>query len=457
MFKVINLETILQTSSLTQSLITKLRASISDNTLKRASMHLLDWLACSVAARQSPLSQKLKTAYGRSPEVGLFAKREGHELPQHIAFLASLGHQLEMDDVHKASTLHPGPIACPVALCLAQQTDAKPKTLLSSIVVAYETIIRIGEALGRSHYQYFHTTSTCGSFGAASAAAILYKLTEQQWLWALGNAGTRTGGLWQMRHENVDSKAIHNAQAARTGWEAAHFARENISGPAFILEGPQGLFTALSDDAEPSRITQDQPTWLIEAMSIKPWPCCRHIHAAIDALAIALESHNRQDIETVEVRTYADALKFCDIPEPNSEQQAKFSIQHALAVMISQNQLTLSDFSKAAINNSDYVHWRSRITVTECDDANTRYPEHFSAQVAIHGKSGNVSRHTCPDAWGDPENPLHFDDLINKVKLLFDSANVNAGTTQNVIEAIVELPHQSTCLNLWKALNEIPH
>lgn len=52
-------------------------------------------------------------------------------------------------------------------------------------------------AVGSEHYRVWHTTSTCGPFGSAMAAAEPLDLNEDQAVWALGNAGTQSWGLWE--------------------------------------------------------------------------------------------------------------------------------------------------------------------------------------------------------------------------------------------------------------------
>jgi 2-methylcitrate dehydratase PrpD len=48
--------------------------------------------------------------------------------------------------------------------------------------------------------------------------------------------------------------------------------------------------------------------WQLSDTSIKPWPCCRHTHPAIDA---ALELHvllQCKDVETIPIDTYQAAM-----------------------------------------------------------------------------------------------------------------------------------------------------
>ena len=44
------------------------------------------------------------------------------------------------------------------------------------MIAGYEISTRIGVALGRSHYRYWHNSGTVGTFGAASAAGVALAL-----------------------------------------------------------------------------------------------------------------------------------------------------------------------------------------------------------------------------------------------------------------------------------------
>ena len=90
-------------------------------------------------------------------------------------------------------------------------------TFLRAITVGYEVSTRIAETMGRPHYNYWHTTATNGSYGALFAAGTLLELDEEQFIHALGSAGTMAAGLQQAFREDCHGKPIHGAHAAGTG------------------------------------------------------------------------------------------------------------------------------------------------------------------------------------------------------------------------------------------------
>src|SRR5206468_1592437 len=117
-----------------------------------------------------------------------------------------LSHIVEMDDVHRASVIHPAAVVVPAALAVAEQRNSSGRDFLAAVTLGYEVAIRIGEAVGKTHYFHWHNTSTCGVFGAAAAAGWLMGLSAEQLTWALGSAGTQANGLWEFIADGAMSK-----------------------------------------------------------------------------------------------------------------------------------------------------------------------------------------------------------------------------------------------------------
>lgn len=333
-----------------------------------------------------------------------------------------LGNVLEMDDVDKRAVLHAAPTVIPAALAMAEQVGASVSDFLDAIVVGYETTIRIGRAVGPGHYAYWHNTATCGPFGAAAAACHL--LDGSDLVSALGLAGTQSAGLWQTRHEpDSMAKQLHAGHAAQVGVQSALLSAQGFQGPRTILEGEQGFFAALCPGGNPQDVLFEQDRWLLNETSLKPYPACRHAHPAIDA---ALKADNTGG--AIIVRTYADALKFCDRPIPHSVIEAKFSLQHSVAVALDKGAPDLSDFEPDAI--ARYASTRQRIDVRECERFNAAYPGHYGASVEIGGVTWAAT-----DALGDPEVPMTKMQTVTKALSLMAYGGMKTTDAHALIDA----------------------
>jgi 2-methylcitrate dehydratase PrpD len=374
---------------------------------ERARLHLLDWLGCVAGARYS--------------DVGAL---EFPEAADNVLSKASfLGNALEMDDVHRAALLHPGPVIWPTVLGgLTGEADA----WLDAAVRGYEAMIAVGASFDAHHYSHYHPTATAGLFGAAAAAASLLGCDEAQTANAMALAGSVTGGLWQTRHSVNMAKQWHIEHAMIAGGSAAYFARSGVTGPMAILEGPQGVYAATCKEPKPMILAEG---WQIEAVSFKPWGACRHAHPAIDA-ALALRAKG-QLTGAVHVETYADAIAFCDRPDPGTVNEAKFSLQHAVAIVIDRGAPQLSDFEPDAI--AELAGLRERVTIGEAPELTRAYPSHFGARLTT--SAGSI---TLADTLGDPERPLSREGIIAKSRALMLWGDLSETNADHAIQIAFE-------------------
>lgn len=428
-------------ASLTEALVALLRRPVPAALRRRAALHLIDWTGCAVAGAAEPAGAIFRADAADQPAGPATVVGGGRTTLRAAAFAnGAFGNALEMDDVHRLAILHPGPVVIPAALALAQARAVSGTALLDAIVRGYEAMIRLGRALGPAHYRQFHPTATAGPFGAAAAAGDLLGLDDEQLVSALGNAGTQAFGLWQCRHEPVMTKQLHTARAAEAGLAAALLAARGLTGPRLILEGPQGLFAGMAADARPERVI-DEPhaPWLLAETSIKPWPACRHAHPAIDAALMLRERTGPERIGAVEIVTFADALRFCDRPRPTTPLEAKFSLQHAVAIVLLDGAPTLGGFTHAAIARQDAAALRARIRVAAGEPFVSRYPAHFGAAVAVTLSDGRRFEAEVADALGDPENPLPDERLIAKAVMLMQAGGFDAARAEAVMAAALAL------------------
>ena len=273
--------------------------------------------------------------------------------------------------------------------------------ILSCAVVGYEAMIEIGATFDAHHYAFYHPTATAGVFGATAAFGSNW-LSDDAMRHALALAGSVSSGLWQMRHSHNFAKQWHIEHAVGVGADASIFADDGATGPLSILEGPQGLYAATCREPKPMVLG---PGWRIEEVSFKPWAACRHAHPAIDC-ALELRAAGKLTAP-FHVETYADALTFCDKPHPTTETEAKFSLQHAVAVIADGRGATPADFTLEAI--AALAPLRAQVTVTEVPEITARYPAHFGARL---------NGFELIDTRGDPERPVGEADIIAKMHML---------------------------------------
>jgi len=430
--------------SLSSGLLDITGLAVDDRVRDRAVLHLIDWMGCAIAGRKTEIGRIFRDGDGL-PQV------TNDPMSEALAY-GALGSILEMDDVHRTALLHPGPVVIPAALALSGHDE--PGDFLDAIVQGYEAMIRVGRSVGAAHYASFHNTATCGGAGSAVASARMLKLDAERSVWALGNAMTLASGLWECRNEPVFTKPLHVAEACRRGVQAAFYAARGLSGPSRIFEGSQGFFAGLARDGRPDFMLVDPDgPWLIEETSFKPWPACRHAHATIDATLEARSQIGSRAIRAIRIFTYADAVRFCDKPAPQTVGEAKFSLQHAAAVVLTKGIPMLEDFEPDAIARPEFAQLRRLAEVHADSGLTADYPAHFGSRVDIDLADGTTVSATVADALGDSENPMAESAIIDKFHTLCTWAGVSDREQAPLIALAKDLRSGAPVASLKAALS----
>ncbi len=383
---------------------------VSDHDLQAAATFTLDAVANIIAGRNSVQGRKL-LAWQRSMSMGSNSPIDKARL----AFLyGSLCHILEVDDLHRASVVHPGCIVVPAVFAMAAGSDGK--VALTAILRGFEACCRVGMSVGSRHYEIWHNTATCGPFGSAMAVASLLNLNQAACVNALGNAGSQSAGLWQFLDTGAETKHLHAGRGAEAGLVAATLAQSGFTGAPQILEGSRGFFRATCPNPDKSLlIPAENDRWQLHMTSIKPWPSCRHTHPAIECslqLHKQLQAHAK--IQAVKISTYQAALDLCDRVEVDSAYAGKFSLQHCVATAISKGTVGFESFEPEAREAARGM--RAKITVSQEQQFQSAYPAHWGSRVEVTLQDGSLISHEVTDARGDPELPLSRPDMLNKAR-----------------------------------------
>jgi len=431
-------------------------ADLSPEDVRYAKLFVLDWLASAVAGTvtipgRMLIDEGCERGSGPCRVLGVSGGRDAE-----VAALVNggLSHIVEMDDLDRGSVVHPGTVVIPAALAACEAVDAPGNRFVLAVIAGYEAAIRVGAAVGRSHYHFWQNTATCGAFGAATAAGIAFGLDAEQMTWALGNAGSVAGGLWQFNHDGAMTKHLHAGRAASNGLLAARLAARGFTGAREILEGPQGFFAAMSSDPQPARVTAGldrglgtpESPWKIGGVSIKPHASCRHTHPAVDAARLVREQLDggASDIRRVRVETYGTALQITDAPHPTNAYQAKFSLQYCTAQALLHGRVGPHDFAPDRQADPSIRELMTRIDLAVDPELDRAYPAVWSARVSAERTDGSMVTVHVDAPKGDPENAVTWDEVVSKFR------DLAAGTVfQNDVDRLV---NDVLDLQSWKYL-----
>ncbi|WP_292630592.1 MmgE/PrpD family protein, partial [Mesorhizobium sp.] len=131
---------------------------------------MIDWLGSALAgkgAHQIEMIDGFARAMGPADGPSTIIPTRRRTSPYFAAMVnAAASHVVEQDDVHNGSVFHPAAVIFPAVLAVAEAEGKTGREVLTACIAGYEVGIRVGEFLGRSHYEIFHTTGTAGAVAA---------------------------------------------------------------------------------------------------------------------------------------------------------------------------------------------------------------------------------------------------------------------------------------------------
>jgi 2-methylcitrate dehydratase PrpD len=335
-------------------------------------------------------------------------------------------HILELDDVHKGSTLHAAAPIIPAALAVAEREHADGRAFLLAVVVGYEAALRIGEAVNPDHYRFWHPTGTAATFGAAAAAGSILGLDAAQMLDALGTAGTQAAGLWEFNADGAMSKHLHPGKAAMNGVLAADLAAAGFTGATRILEGERGFFLATSRSFDATRITDGLGDhWKISENCYKLHSCCGHTHSAIDVMLDLRDRVVNPFPERITVETYGPGYAIVKEMDPQTPYQAQFSLAYCVSAALMEGMVGLRQFgperfTPEARRESAILSFLPQIRVVVADDLTAKYPAAWPTRISIELEDGSIVSGAADFPRGNPENPVTTEELETKfMRLVF--------------------------------------
>jgi len=370
----------------------------------------------------------------------------------------AMAHVCETDDSHRGAYIHPGSTVIPAALALGEAINCRGKEFLESIVVGYEINCRIGEAAGSQHYKIWHSTATCGTFGATAACCKLLKLNISQTADALGNSGTQAAGLWQFNEDRSMTKVLHTAKANFNGLIAALAAQNGFTGPHKIFEGSRGFLRAMTTEFHPEKLIIGLgENYKILENTFKIDACCGHTHNSIDAISKAIEKYNinPEDVIEIKVKTYPEAIQIAGNLDPKTPYEAKFSIPFCVALILIYGSADLHNFTQETLFDSRIRSLKKRIKLfidPELEHLKFKDPKRWNSRLEILTNQGTYIMESYSRK-GGPENPLNKKEVQEKFKNLVGGVIKSKKKIDNLIKVIQNIEHLDSLAKLTGKLS----
>lgn len=412
---------------------------------------ILDLLGVALGGASQPGAThvcELVKEWGGKEESSIIGSKQKVPSPNAAQANATMAHALDFDDVHEAAVMHPGIASIPVALAVGEaQGILSGKELIAGTALGVDMMCRLALATtpGKNPIDLgWHLTSLFGFMGSAAVAARILRLDEETIVDAIGIGYHQCAGNGQCVKDGALTKRLGPGFAIRGGITAALMAKAGVTGSKNTFEGEWGLYQQYMDgDYSPEILTKDLGKRFEGVnVAIKPYPCCRGIHPAIDAgLALAIDDNiQSKDIREI-VLTVTDAhlSLLCQPDEakrfPRSPVDAQFSIPWGVASAIVGKHVGLDDFTDSAIRNRDVLKVTQKMRV-EVDDSLSK-PGPDPTRVKVITNDGKSFEKVVQNPLGSLECPMSFEDCARKFR---DCAkNLDAGRIDRIIQLVAQL------------------
>lgn len=380
---------------------------------------LLDYLGVALAGSQSEsgvIARRFAREQGGKTGAQLIGDKAKSSMATTAFANAISSHSIELDDIDVLALFHFSPPVYSSALAVADATHAGGKQLLVALATGCEMMERVSRAANNSlRNRAFHTTPTCGVFGATIAATKILKLSPEKITNALGMAGAQASGLMEMYGPSMQ-KRFNPGPTARNGVTAALMAQLGFTGADTIFEGERGFLKAFTDASFPQALTEgiNKPYELL--IEFKPYSCARPIHNAIDcALDIRKqEGFDVSKVKAIHFTRHPDWALYHQNKTPRTYHEAQVSLPFSVAVALLEGQALLKQYSDRNIRNAK-VKQLSNVTTIVSDPS---LPRGVSCKMTAMMDDGRAYTSQVDYPKGSIQNSMSDQELLAKFESL---------------------------------------
>jgi 2-methylcitrate dehydratase len=306
---------------------------------------------------------------------------------------------------------------------IAPAAKADGRRLLTAMVVAYETVMRLipptfMREKGWDQGFNIGIATTCG-------AGHLLGLTAEQLQHAIAITtvsnvpmrATRAGelSLW---------KGAATAFACRNAVFATLLAAEGMTGPDAAFEGRHGLWEQITGPFELPAFPDQGGDWKLPLVRLKYWPVEYNAQAGVWAALRLREQMALEDIAHIEIATYwstwheigSETAKW----DPQTRETADHSLPYIFARALVDGTITTASFDEAAYRDPMIRPLMAKIGVHEDATIEARYPKEVVMRVEVTATNGTRRHIEIVDPRGDNRNPMNDQEIDVKFRALAD-------------------------------------
>ncbi|MEI4790828.1 MmgE/PrpD family protein [Bacillus sp. FJAT-53060] len=411
--------------------------------IQMAKNGLLDVAAAAFAAKEDEGHQMLMTLVeeeGGAAQIPVIG--QGKKVSRQSAAMLNgyLIHALDYDDVHSDVRGHPSAVIVPALLSQLTAGESYGDRFLAAYITGVEVMARLGESIGKAHYERgWHNTGTLGAIAAVCAIGYLKNVSQEELTKAIGFAGAQSAGM--RKQFGTHMKPLQAGLAAKTAVWSMDVACLGFGGSDSVLDGENGFFSLYGDQelAERRLLEGYGVTWRIVSPGLwfKVYPFCSAAHHAADAIESLVKERAslRDQIEQVDVIFPPGGDAALTERTPLTGEEGRFSVEYVIALAVFGYTFSLAAFTKKAIS-PELRTWMKRVnreydhTVESHPDA---VPKGRFTIVKLTLSDGTTISKRVDIPRGAPGHALSKVDIMQKLNSVTDASHA-----QMIVQAIEE-------------------
>ncbi len=313
---------------------------------------------------------------------------------------AAQAHVVDYDDLHLPSTTHISTVCVPAAAA----TGGDARAYLAGAGV----MARLGAALGWDHYSRgWHATSTTAPMAAATVAATAMGMDVERTATAIALAVSSAGGV--QRAFGSDGKAIQVGLAVDAGIRAAQLAADGASADLRVVDAWLALVSE-----PPFDLALGSPEMIPGGLAVKVYPCCYAVHRPIACAAEVAVDLDPSRVDRIDVWLKESAVQPLVHHRPTSGLEAKFCLEHALAVGVIDRFAGFHSFSDDAVHRPEVARLTRNVTVHLSPGGDGLLDDVVRVQLTTSDGETHSGEIDIPP--GAPGRPVSRDQLAQKVR-----------------------------------------
>ncbi|RUX26311.1 MmgE/PrpD family protein [Mesorhizobium sp. M2A.F.Ca.ET.042.01.1.1] len=379
-------------------------------TKKTIATLLLDLIGATGAGLNSPLAAAARasalSAYGDGSISVWLTDRTSSVVGAAMANSAAAS-ALDIDDGHRGAAGHAGAGVIPAALAVAEAVSAPTAEVLTAIALGYEVALRVASCRPAASVDTY-ASGRWVNYGAAAVAARLLKLSAEQTAHALGIAGGEGPIVFTAPSPKFEGSTIKEGipPAVVAGITAAYRAREGATGP-FDLFDDETRF-------DPKVLLENLgSSWEAQKCYLKPYACCRYMHAAVDAI-LSMRQPGKE-IKTLRIDTFPQAMRLANERAPTNLEGAQYSFYFNCALAALHGGEALQPVDLARLTDKSVLELADRIELVASAEFATSFPVGTPARVLMDQGKG-IEEMLVLHPLGDVANPMSTDQIVEKFK-----------------------------------------